>query len=387
MKDVSSIEKLEKFMNEVRLLSSSSWQNIVELQAVSINGILTNSHGQKRNVVYHVTQFAKYGEIFQLIKETECFNEKLARTYFIQLLKGLEHLHSIGISHRDIKPENLLLDHKLSLLIADFGSAARCRTESHKAIEFDSAITVGSQEYNAPEINMDKIYYGEKADLFSAGICLFYFLTGCAPFREASLEDPSFDLLYQKDKISFWNIYSSLKLSSKFRDLFERITDRDAMHRIELSEIWSHPWLKGEIYEKSELIDVMQPRLEMFMKMRTVQMQEKIERQKLLSMFGSSIISKPIPEASLLEKTIYLDPKFKEFLEECQIINEHLEHQISNKIPQIMIRSDDQILVRIDEKREKIKDSEENKEDCKTHKRCKSSQPVKENPLDSPDSD
>ena len=89
MKDINSLEKLEKFMNEARLLSLCSEPNIVRMRAVSIAGTLVNQAGHKRNIVYHVTCYAMYGELYQLIKDTGCFSERLARTYFLQLLKGM----------------------------------------------------------------------------------------------------------------------------------------------------------------------------------------------------------------------------------------------------------------------------------------------------------
>ncbi len=129
-------------------------------------------------------------------------------------------MHSKGIAHRDIKPENLLLDTNLNLVIADFGSAARYLSEETKAVEFDSAFIVGSQEYNAPEINMEKTYRGDKADLFSSAVCLFVMVVGNIPFRIASSSDPYFKLLSKKNKASYWSIYSSVPVSAEFKGRF-----------------------------------------------------------------------------------------------------------------------------------------------------------------------
>lgn len=128
-------------------------------------------------------------------------------------------MHSRGIAHRDIKPENLLLTNDMNLVIADFGCAARYTLEENKAAEFDSSVIVGSQEYNAPEINMDKRYCGDKADIFSAAVCLFVMVMGNVPFRMASNSDPYFKLLSKKDKTEYWNIYSAVPISSEFKGI------------------------------------------------------------------------------------------------------------------------------------------------------------------------
>ncbi len=92
MKDMNSLDKLEKFMNEARLLSLCSEPSVVGMRAVSIAGTLVNQMGHKRNIVYHVTCYAKYGELYQIIKDTGSFSERLARTYFLQLIKGTKRL-------------------------------------------------------------------------------------------------------------------------------------------------------------------------------------------------------------------------------------------------------------------------------------------------------
>ncbi len=217
MKDVGTVQRLQEFMEEARLLAQCENQHVVQLQAVSVTGSLVGPRAGRKSVVYHVTNYAAYGEFYKLIRETGALTETLARTYLRQLLQGVEYLHALGIAHRDLKLENLLVDSQGQLLIADLGSAARCRTPDGKTIQLDSGVTVGSREYNAPEMNTEETYQGEKVDVFAAGACLFIMVVGYPPFREASTSDPYFKRLAKKDKADYWKIYKSIHVSSEFK--------------------------------------------------------------------------------------------------------------------------------------------------------------------------
>lgn len=81
-----------------------------------------------------------------------------------QLLTGLNHLHSLGITHRDLKPRNVLLTQDGVCKICDFGQA------------YQSSYLAGTRNYKAPEALLN-IANGPKSDIFSAGCVIFELLT------------------------------------------------------------------------------------------------------------------------------------------------------------------------------------------------------------------
>lgn len=71
--------------------------------------------------LFLIMEYIEGGDLFDAISQASKLSEETARTYFIQIILGLEYLHSVGIAHRDMKPENILIGEYGKCKIADFG--------------------------------------------------------------------------------------------------------------------------------------------------------------------------------------------------------------------------------------------------------------------------
>ncbi len=178
--------------------------------------------------------------------------EKLIKYYFIQLLKGVQHIHSFNIAHRDIKPENIMVtkDGKL-IKIIDFGSsldlggtdferkmAELKKKEKKKRPDFIHF--VGTPNYMAPECVHNQ-FSDKRCDIWSLGCVLFDLITGFPPFNGASEY-----LIFQKS-IEAKYIFPDGIVSELAQDLIKKCIVVDPAKRLTIEEIFNHPYLKDEV--------------------------------------------------------------------------------------------------------------------------------------------
>jgi len=115
------------------------------------------------------------GEIFFHLSNFKRFPEQLAKFYFIEILLGLEYLHSKDFIYRDIKPENILIDIEGHVKIADFGLAKHIPSRQ-KSYSF-----CGSPEYMSPEMLKGR-GHDKQLDYYCLGALLYEMLTGLPPY-------------------------------------------------------------------------------------------------------------------------------------------------------------------------------------------------------------
>lgn len=133
-----------------------------------------------------VSEYAPDGSLEDWLKTNGKMPIEKAVETTIQILDGLEFLHSRQIIHRDLKPANILLQGKTPRL-ADFGISRAMRT----TVASQSQNISGTFAYMSPEALDGK--RSVQTDIWSVGVNLYQFLTGSLPFpqREPSVLFPA----------------------------------------------------------------------------------------------------------------------------------------------------------------------------------------------------
>ena len=172
-------------------------------------------------------------DLLSFIRKREKLSEDISKSLFKQIIEGLKYINKKKIVHRDIKLDNILIDLNNTVKICDFGVSKRI---SEDELMIDHCGTPG---YIAPEIYKNKGYEGFQCDIWSAGVTLYYMLSGTLPFRAYSIKD-------MEKKVLKGEFDEIKNISKEANDLIKKMLQSDPEKRIKIEDILNHPWLKYE---------------------------------------------------------------------------------------------------------------------------------------------
>lgn len=219
--DLDAVEKESKLMQLVSGHSSIVGFHAVYEDAISIHLVLELC--------------AKSDDLYSRITGNDGpMSEYHAAQVMRPLMDAIAHCHSRGVAHRDIKPDNILFsssdnDDDRRLKVADFGSAGFFG--EGRGMEG----LVGTPYYVAPEVVAGRVY-GEKVDVWSAGVILYIMLAGIPPFGGESAVQVFEQVLRGSLRFPpslFRNI------SSNAKDLLRRMIHRDVSRRFSADQVLS----------------------------------------------------------------------------------------------------------------------------------------------------
>lgn len=247
--------KEETVKLEIDCMKRIKHKNVVNLLHSDYHCPYPNQEGKIDDTVLMVLEYAPGGDLYDILFYSGKLDEKLARTYYIQLLEGLDAIHQAGITHRDLKANNVLLDHKFRLKITDFGLSHIFDGEDLSTNRMKTC-WVGTKGYQAPELILNRPYTN-KCDVFSTGVVLFTLLTGHQPFKRAAANDPWYKCIAAKKYYKFWKSHSKDKLSDNVKNILEMMMAYQPRERWTIQKLQGHPWCKEASYSEEQLVKVM----------------------------------------------------------------------------------------------------------------------------------
>ncbi|CAB9508573.1 Probable serine/threonine-protein kinase WNK5 [Seminavis robusta] len=160
-----------RIVKEVRLLESLHHENIISFHGSWVN--------RERQEVHFVTEILSSGTLKSFINKVQVIRWKIAKRWAVQILKGLDYLHSQDppVIHRDLKCENIFINGTSGdLRIGDFGlSTQHGNGKAHSVL--------GTPEFMAPDLYEDNSY-DQKVDIYAFGMCMLEIFTQEIPYKE-----------------------------------------------------------------------------------------------------------------------------------------------------------------------------------------------------------
>jgi serine/threonine-protein kinase len=155
-----------RFENEAKAAGRLSHPGIVAVY----------EYGEEGNVAYIAMEYVEGYTLGEYFSRHTQFSLEDTISILVQLLDAIGHAHEQGVVHRDIKPNNIILTPTGRIKVTDFGIAHIPSSELTEV-----GMIMGTPYYMAPE-QYQGVRVDGRADLYSAGVLLFFLLTGKKPF-------------------------------------------------------------------------------------------------------------------------------------------------------------------------------------------------------------
>lgn len=225
--------KFLDILREEEILKSLNHPNIIKLFEFF----------EDENNYYFVQELCEHGTVAQYIIEYGSSEGPEIKKIFLQLINAISYLHEVvGILHCDIKAENVLLDSNNNVKLADFGFAFDQNLENADKEKLPSEIK-GSPAYIAPEI-LQGGFNSIESEIWSAGVFLYYILTGSLPFDDEEIEGLVKSITEMKPAFPS-------HLSSEATHLIMKILKKNPNKRYTIKKIKNNKWCK----DLSNLLD------------------------------------------------------------------------------------------------------------------------------------
>eukprot|EP00210_Caulerpa_lentillifera_P004328 g4130.t1 len=206
------------------------------------------------NKVYLVQELCSGGSLQDLMAIRGFLSEIETVYIMTTVLSLLLYCHNRNICYLDIKPANFILPGSSQAPdLFSNSSLAAVSKDYVKVIDFGSCEYLpknglrgirGTPLYSAPEVQHSR--YGIESDLWSAGVMMYYLLSGEIPFigkPDQHMSQSALDFYIAHAELKF-NGPKWSQVSQEAKELISAMLDRSVKNRITAQEALEHPWIQ-----------------------------------------------------------------------------------------------------------------------------------------------
>ena len=170
-KYLDNFEEKERFENEARFASMFSHPHIIKIY----------NFDYYDKIPFISYELMKGKTLKDILDDRGNLNPMESIDTMLQIIEGVEHIHSRDVIHNDLKPDNLFVFYDGAIKISDFGIASHLKDDTPNTLKV-------SVVYAAPEV-LSKKQYSKQSDIYSLGIIFYELLTGKTPFMKSNTEE------------------------------------------------------------------------------------------------------------------------------------------------------------------------------------------------------
>ena len=141
---------------------------------------------ETRNNLWLILEYCTGADLCTLLKQDGHLPEQSVRTFGLDILAGLQYMHSLGILHCDLRPKNFLVDEYGILKLSDFKMARKVAKVPLGNTPLNER---GIIAYMPPELFLPDGVHSYASDFWALGCLLYELRRGHSPFGNPDLAE------------------------------------------------------------------------------------------------------------------------------------------------------------------------------------------------------
>ena len=162
--EINNINEIE-LINHINKIKSINCKYVIKIYDLFIE------KKEQKKYLCILTDYYEKGNLSKLISQKEILDSRFIWRIFIQLIFGLNSLHTNDLIAKNLSPQNIYIDNKNNVIINELGISLNNNKEKDYSLFL----------YISPEI-INEQEYDQKSDVWSLGCILYELITKKKPF-------------------------------------------------------------------------------------------------------------------------------------------------------------------------------------------------------------